>query len=154
MRKFFTQYPRGTSFEGAYNFVGCYMRCGFHKQVNVVGLDSQSVNSPTVFLCHFVADFTQAHRNPIHQHFLAPFWYPDEVVTDLVDHVIRAFNIIRFHVDSLTHIDSVGKGNVRCHPRAKARGFPTPESYNRLCPIRSEWRRPGWSAPRTASGGV
>jgi len=130
MRKFFTQYSRGSTFERPHNLMRRFSWRGLDKQVNVVRLNRQSQNSPSTFVRDFFTDFAQANSDSVHQHFLASFRYPDKVIAHLIDRVIRSFDFIRLHVDSLTHIDTESKGNVRFHPSAKAQGFPAPESYN------------------------
>ena len=74
MRKLLSEYSRGTSFKGTYNLVRRFFRCGFNKQVNVVGLDCQSQNRPTVFIRHFKGN-ARFHPNAKAQGFPAPESY-------------------------------------------------------------------------------
>ena len=106
-----------------------FLWSSLNKQMNVVGLDCQSQDCPTVFIRHFIAYLIQALRHLADQYLLAPFGYPHEVVTHLIDCMVGTFNLTCTHVDSLKHIDSKYKGNVRFHPGAKAQGFPAPENY-------------------------
>jgi hypothetical protein len=129
MWKFLSQYPRGAPFESPYNIVRRFLWRSLNKQVNVVRLNRQPQNRPSVLGYYFVTDFFQTLCHSTHQDLFASFRDPDEMVAHLIDRVISLFNFVRYHVDSLTCIDRNGKENVRFHPCALALGFPAPESY-------------------------
>lgn len=69
MRKFLTQNTRRTPLEGPHDLMWRFFWCGFHEQMDVIGLDCQIDYRPTVFTGHFFANFTKAFGNLANQHF-------------------------------------------------------------------------------------
>src|SRR6185369_14331268 len=101
MRKLLSQYPRRTTFESTYNFMWCFFWRSLNEQVNMVGLNRQPQNDPSVFSRDFITDFFQTLHHCANQDLLTSFGYPDEVVAHLIDRVVGTFNLACFHVDSL-----------------------------------------------------
>ena len=132
MRELSTPYSRRTPLEGTHDFVWCFFWRGFHKQMNVIGLDSQVENRPSLFTCYLLTDFTKASGNVANQYFLAALCYPYQMIVHLIHCMIGASDFTSFHAGTLKYINRMCKENVRFHPGAKALGFPAPKSYKIL----------------------
>ena len=59
LRELLSQYSRGTSLEGAHDFVWRFFGGRLNKKVNVIRFDRQIQDRPTMFLCNLKAYFAQ-----------------------------------------------------------------------------------------------
>lgn len=123
MRELLTQDTRRTPFESTDDFMRSFLRCRFNEQVNMIRLNCQHENCPTVFACHFFANPTQAFGNHADQYLLASFRYPNEGVAHLVDRVIGMLQFALFHVDRIAYVNTKSKNKRALSSPTFKRGF-------------------------------
>lgn len=95
MRKFFTQHKGGVAFETVHNLVRGESWRERTKQVNVVNLNCKVQNPASKFYCFFSQKFIKTGRDTVGQYLTSVFWYPNEMIIDVVRGVFGSLDIHR-----------------------------------------------------------
>src|SRR5713226_2349232 len=102
MRKRFPQIMRRPTFDESCNVRGPGVEIASHEQMNMIGLDCQFDDLPSVLIHYFSNDLFQTVRYRTNQDFPASFGTPDDMVDDQMDGLLF-MDVSMFHVDSIRY---------------------------------------------------
>ncbi|KPK01897.1 MAG: hypothetical protein AMJ56_21565 [Anaerolineae bacterium SG8_19] len=92
MREFPTQNMSRVTFNAVHNLVGGNSRWKRAKQENMIGLNNE-FNYFTIKLFRFLSDeFFKTLWNTINKYRAPEFWYPNEVIINVINSVFSSFN--------------------------------------------------------------